>query len=59
MVQFGDVVDLHAHALLDQPREDLRMQGAAKGPSGELDGQCEPTLEHQLQLWRRGAHHGR
>ena len=58
-LRIGNVIHLHAHALLDQPCEDLRMRRAADEPLGEIDERREPRLEHLLRLWRRGARHGR
>ena len=58
-LRIGNVLHLHAHALLDQPCEDLRMRRAADEPLGEIDERREPTLEHLLRLWRGGARHGR
>ena len=58
-LRIGKVVDLYAHALLNQPREDLGMRRAAGEPSGELDERCKPALEYRLDLWRRQARYGR
>lgn len=55
-LQIGDVDDLHAHALLDEPCEDLRIRRAAAEPPGELDERHTPTLEDSPDLWRRFGH---
>ena len=58
-LRIGEVVDLYAHALLNQPREDFGMRRAAGEPSGELDERCKPALEYRLDLWKRQARYGR
>ena len=54
--RIGDVVHIHAHALLNEPREDFRMRRAADEAPGELDDQRTPTLEDSPDLWPPFCH---
>ena len=56
-LQIGEVVHMHAHDLLDDPREDFRTRKAAADEApGELDDRRTPTLEDSPDLWRPGGH---
>ena len=55
-LRIGEVVHMHAHVLLDDPREDFRMRRAADEALGELDDWRTPTLEDSPDLWRPVDH---
>ena len=57
-LRVSDIIDLHAHTLLDESREDLRMRRSSDEPPGELNEWPKPALEHMLDMWRR-VRHGR
>ena len=50
-LQIGKVVHMHAHALIDETREDFRMRRAADEAPGELDDRRTPTLEDSPDSW--------